>query len=193
MGRNKNFDENVTLDKAVTLFRKQGYQATTPAQLVEYLGISRSSMYGTYGDKRSLYIKSLYRYNEQTDEKFNQIVNHCTDAKEGIRNIFQVALDGCFGKDVQSGCLLVNSVAELPAAETEIIKIISEAREKNKQYIIKLLKKGQASGQIFQDVDTLRISEYFMNAINGLTISAKYRVSRETCEQIIDTTLSILD
>jgi TetR/AcrR family transcriptional repressor of nem operon len=52
MARTKNFDQDTVLDKAVDIFRRQGYRGTTPAELVEHLGISRSSLYDTYGDKR---------------------------------------------------------------------------------------------------------------------------------------------
>ncbi|MEM7312514.1 MAG: helix-turn-helix domain-containing protein [Planctomycetota bacterium] len=47
------------------LFWRQGYDATGIAELTEELGIGRQSLYGTFGDKRALFLASLERYQDQ--------------------------------------------------------------------------------------------------------------------------------
>jgi TetR/AcrR family transcriptional repressor of nem operon len=54
MPRVKLFDENEVLNKAMNLFWKQGYSATSIQDLVSHLGINRASLYDTYGDKEKL-------------------------------------------------------------------------------------------------------------------------------------------
>ena len=193
MARTKNFNTDSTLDKAIELFRKQGYQATSPAQLVEYMGISRSSLYATYGDKRNLYIKALHRYNDQVEEQFLRLEEKAKDAKQGIRDYLQMSLDACFGKDMPAGCFLVNSVAELSADEAELMNIIANSNERSKNILLRLLKKAKAEGQLSTKANVSRLAEYLMNAVSGLTVSARSGVSKKVCQQIVDTTLSILD
>lgn len=53
MGRNKEFDEDELLEKAVNLFWQKGYNATSAQDLVDALGINRSSLYNTYTDKKN--------------------------------------------------------------------------------------------------------------------------------------------
>ena len=62
MARTKDFDEDEVLDKAMYLFWNQGYNGTSMQDLVDGLGISRSSLYDTFGDKHSLFIKTLENY-----------------------------------------------------------------------------------------------------------------------------------
>ena len=186
MARSKNFDTDDTLDKAIELFGAQGYQATTPAQLVAHLGISRSSLYDTYGDKRNLYIKALQRYSARVETQFMAIASQ-PDSLQAIRDYIQLSLDGCFEKDMDGGCFLVNSVAE-----REVTSIIAESTEKNKKILLRLLKKAQKDGQISADASTTRLADYLMNAITGMTISAKSGISKKVCQQVMDTTLSIL-
>lgn len=55
MGRSREFDENVVLQKAMELFWKQGYEKTSLNDLVEHMGIHRRSLYDTFGDKHTLF------------------------------------------------------------------------------------------------------------------------------------------
>ncbi|MEJ7560740.1 MAG: helix-turn-helix domain-containing protein [Pedobacter sp.] len=62
MARNKEFDYEQKLDVAMNLFWAQGYHMTSLSDLENHMGINRSSIYPTYGDKRDLLIKCLDRY-----------------------------------------------------------------------------------------------------------------------------------
>lgn len=192
MSRTKNFNTEEALDKAIDLFRKYGYQATTPAQLVKYMGISRSSLYDTYGDKRSLYLKAIRRYADRVQEQADAIIANATNGRQAIRDYMQMSLEGCYGKDMPAGCLLVNSVSELPADESELMTIITDSLEKNKKNVLELLEMMQAEGSLPDDSDLSGLADYLMNAVSGLTISAKSGVSKEVCQQIVNTTLTVL-
>ena len=66
-GRPRQFDEEQALERALELFSKQGYAATSMADLVEHTGVSKQSLYNTFGDKRSLFLAALDRYCERSD------------------------------------------------------------------------------------------------------------------------------
>ena len=65
-GRPRQFDRDEVLDKAIVLFWQQGFEATGVAQLSETLGIGKQSLYGTFGDKRGLYIAAIQRYSDES-------------------------------------------------------------------------------------------------------------------------------
>ena len=65
MARTKQFEVENVLDAAVGLFWKKGFHATSANDLVEHLGVSRSSLYDTFGDKRNLYIQALHQYRKR--------------------------------------------------------------------------------------------------------------------------------
>ncbi|RZJ83510.1 MAG: TetR/AcrR family transcriptional regulator [Chryseobacterium sp.] len=62
MGRNKEFDYEQKLDIALELFWTQGYHVTSITDLEREMGINRSSIYPTYGDKKELLLKCLTKY-----------------------------------------------------------------------------------------------------------------------------------
>src|SRR3569832_718926 len=61
-GRPRAYQPELALGKALDLFRKHGFTATSLDELSAATGMNRPSLYGAFGDKRELYIKSYARY-----------------------------------------------------------------------------------------------------------------------------------
>ena len=54
MGRTKTFSVEAALDQAIVLFSQRGYSGASMQTISDRLGISRSSIYATFGDKLRL-------------------------------------------------------------------------------------------------------------------------------------------
>lgn len=65
MARSKEFEESVVLDKAMRLFWEQGYEKTSMTDLVNHMGIHRKSLYDTFGDKHTLFLRSVDLYDHK--------------------------------------------------------------------------------------------------------------------------------
>ena len=89
-GRPLGFDEHATLGRIADLFRRKGYGNTTFEQLVAESGLSRSSLYNTYGGKKELYEKSMRTYIET---EFDQLIRKISDESSGTDAI-QLIIDG---------------------------------------------------------------------------------------------------
>src|SRR6478672_12684769 len=63
-GRPRAYQPEVALAKALDLFRRDGFAATSLDDLSAVTGMNRPSLYGAFGDKRELYIKSYQRYRD---------------------------------------------------------------------------------------------------------------------------------
>lgn len=192
MARTKNFDQDTVLDRAVDIFRRQGYRGTTPAELVEHLGISRSSLYDTYGDKRSLFVLALKRYREQTTAGLNAVVENTTDALQSIKDLFALIIDGCLEDAMPKGCFLVNSLVEIAPDDQETKDIVTESMQDSKNAFRQLIEKAQQDGQISTTLKADAVAEYFVNCSSGISISIKAGVDRATCENIVKSSLAIL-
>jgi len=64
MGRPLGFAEDDALEAAMRVFWEKGYEGSTLADLTEAMGINRSSMYATFGDKEALFRLAFARYAE---------------------------------------------------------------------------------------------------------------------------------
>ena len=64
-GRPKDFDETAVLDKAIDIFWKKGYEATSLEELLAAMGMGKGSMYHNFGNKREVFKLALNRFNQK--------------------------------------------------------------------------------------------------------------------------------
>src|SRR5437764_922343 len=113
MARTKDFDENEVLTRAMHVFWSRGYTATSMEDLVGGLGISRSSLYGTYTDKHTLFVKALEHYQNIGVMKLSEILDGAGSAKEKIRNLIEHVTLGLSDGKKRLGCFMVNAEVEV--------------------------------------------------------------------------------
>src|SRR5260370_8176843 len=66
MARPREFDRDAALKRAMTVFWAKGYAGTSTDDLLEAMSIGRQSMYGAFGDKPTLYVEALERYQQDS-------------------------------------------------------------------------------------------------------------------------------
>src|SRR5262249_19249611 len=62
MARPRKFDEAQVLRAAMDQFWTAGYAGTSLDNLTEITGLGRGSLYGAFGDKRTLFLRALRDY-----------------------------------------------------------------------------------------------------------------------------------
>jgi TetR/AcrR family transcriptional repressor of nem operon len=182
MGRSKEFDENVVLQKAMELFWKQGYEKTSLNDLVEHMGIHRRSLYDTFGDKRTLFLKTMDFYEELVRNKIQAIVLKAETAKQAIRFIFDFIIEGY--EDKQWGCLTVNSATELALMDKEIQERIERTFMQTEQLLADLLRKGQQAGEISKEYEPEVLAEVLHNTLHGIRVQLRISASKEKLHRI---------
>src|SRR5690554_2174816 len=113
MPRAKAFDPEVALDRAVELFWRLGYEGTSMAKLLEFMGISRQSLYDTYGDKHSLFLAVVDRYRCTTQTRLGELAAGNAPALDEIRDVFAWAAREVFEHPDHRSCLMANAAIEL--------------------------------------------------------------------------------
>src|ERR1700759_509039 len=104
MARTKDFDEKEVLDKAIRLFWHKGYNGTSMQDLVDGLGISRSSLYDTYGDKHTLFIKALETYQCIGSGKICAIINSDGPVKDTMKKLLELITGELLVDQMHKGC-----------------------------------------------------------------------------------------
>src|SRR5277367_6854049 len=92
-GRPRAYQPDVALGKALDLFRQDGFAATSLDDLSAATGMNRPSLYGAFGDKRELYLKSYARYRADARAAMLEIFREQLPIRERLQRIYQVALD----------------------------------------------------------------------------------------------------
>lgn len=191
MARNREYDEHEVLHKAMELFWMQGYEKTSMQDLVEHMGIHRRSIYDTFGDKHTLYLKALERYEQMVGNSMTSQIKPSDSVKQSIRRLFEITI--LRGGQSPKGCLTVNSAVELSLHDEEVAEKVVDSFSKTEHLLYELLMSGQESGEISESLDAAKTSVFLHNSLVGLRVLTKTTENREKLESVIDTTLSILD
>ena len=190
MARSKEFNEEEALDKAMEIFWKQGYEKTSIQDLVDQMGIHRRSLYDTFGDKHSLFVQTLERYESLIASQIRKQITEEMTTVESIRKIFELAIysDNAYPK----GCLMVNTAVELSLLDDEVSQRIKAAFKQTENLIADLLIRGQARGEVASSFDINELARYIHNALIGIRVLVKMTADPKEFDSTIDMTLSIL-
>lgn len=193
MARTKDFDETEVLDKAICLFWHKGYNGTSMQDLVDGLGISRSSLYDTYGDKHSLFVKALERYQQAGAKRMYEVVNKATSAKEAISQLLELITADLVNDKQHKGCFVVNAEVEVAPHDVDVSNIICKNEQMIESLFVQAIQHGQQTGEIDSKKDVRALARFIVNTVKGIRVSAKTITDHSFFEDIIRTTVSVLD
>lgn len=192
MPRVKLFDENEVLSKAMNLFWKQGYAATSVQDLVSHLGINRASLYDTFGDKEQLFKKSFELYRKSNIEGLIQFFQSRPNVKKGFSELFDMAIQEAVLDKDSKGCFVVNTTTELIPNDESLLKILENNKRDFEKLFYEYLKKGQESGQLKTNQDLKSLASLFYTLYNGIRVVSKVSPNRKELSDSINVALSLL-
>ncbi|ACU61751.1 TetR/AcrR family transcriptional regulator [Chitinophaga pinensis] len=191
--RTKDFDENEILRKAITIFWQKGYNATSLYDLIEGLGIGRSSIYHSFGDKHNLYLKALDLYQREATARITAILNSGPSVKEAVAKLLQTIISEIVADEHSKGCFKVNSEVELAPHDEATKKILCDDNAIIEDALYQAFLKGQKDKSISASKDPQALTRFICNTVAGMRVYAKFRSDRPFFEDIAETALSALD
>src|SRR5262245_31137164 len=143
-GPEKQFEPEVALAKAMEVFWARGYEAASLSALLAQMGIGRKSLYDTFGNKRSLFLKALEHYAQTTIKAIRtqlaapgSPLTHLKRVLQGFQK--QHAIPG------SKGCMLGTNMADFDTSDPEMASVLrSYVREVEDAFCRALLRAQQA-------------------------------------------------
>jgi TetR/AcrR family transcriptional regulator, transcriptional repressor for nem operon len=174
MARAKAFDETVALEKAMQVFWKKGYNATSMEELVTAMGINRASLYDTFGDKKQLYLSALRRF-QQNSQKQNATAvalgGHSPRAQ--LVAILEASLSEALQDPEQKGCMMANATAEMAVLDHDIYQFVRSNICTLEVFFEKLIQEGQAVGEFKAALDPAVAANFLINYVHGMRLVSK--------------------
>jgi TetR/AcrR family transcriptional regulator, transcriptional repressor for nem operon len=192
MPRNKAFETREIIEKAKLLFHSKGYEGTSMQDLVENLGISRSSLYDTFGDKQQLYLEALQYYCNENAYSLIEKSKSVSDPLAFIHEIFAGIIDDAKSDKAKKGCYVVNAISEFGRANSGVTEIIDKNNRAFEKMLEQLIVKCQENKQVAKNKDAKVMAKFLFNTICGLRVNSKTYTSIKDLELISETALSLL-
>ena len=191
MPRAKEFDEAEVLDQALELFRARGFKHTSFSDLVDELGVSRQSLYDTYGDKQTLYHSALRRYLDRAIDGLRRKLEDPAPVRQVFTELFERMIAGnCEGKS--PGCFMVNSMVELAPHDAGTRALaMAHAREVESLFASRL-SAAQRKGEIAKSKDPVALARFLYNTVLGTAVAIRAFGQQESLRQNAQMALQLL-
>lgn len=187
------FDEEEVLRRATELFWTRGYNATSMDELTRVTGLSRSSIYNSFGGKHALFMRCLSYYLDDQQRQLHELAGKVKPVMARIRAAFQYAVEEILTDRMRKGCMMVNTTTEMVNQDKEIAAVSAENMEWMEGLFASWVKEGQAAGEISAVFKPQMLARHLYNTYSGLKVTGKTRPDRRTLEDIITVALSVLE
>jgi AcrR family transcriptional regulator len=192
-GRPRAYQPEIALGKALDLFRKDGFAATSLDDLSEATGMNRPSLYGAFGDKRELYIKSYQRYRADARAAMVDIFREEMPIRRRLERIYAVALDIYLsGEAGPRGCFTVMTAASEAVADPEIRAMVLEGFSELDKAFARCFRLAKEKGELLATADAAVLALLASATMHTMAIRARARVPRKELEAIVKGAIDLL-
>ena len=192
-GRPRAYQPDVALGKALDLFRKDGFAATSLDDLSAATGMNRPSLYGAFGDKRELFIKSYRRYREDARAAMAGIFRDELPIRQRLARIYAVALDIYLSGDAgPRGCFTVMTAASEAVSDPDIRAMVLEGFAELDKAFAACFRRAREKGELPASADPATLAQLASATIHTIAIRARARTPRGELEAIVNGAIDLM-
>lgn len=165
MARNVEFNEAEAIRKAMEVFWKKGYNATSLRDLTEAMQINSSSLYNTIGDKQELFVRCVQHYTDirkqDWDKRLASKRSPLAVLVDYIHEAVNIIING------EDSCMAVKSAFEVATNDERVKQILAADDQRSYRFLHDLIKKAMDKGEIHADEDPGLLADYFNSTWTG--------------------------
>ena len=189
VGRPRGFDPEVALERAMEVFWRKGYAATSVADLTAAMGINPPSLYAAFGNKEMLFRRVLERYAAGPAAFIAESLNAPTAREVAERRLYG-ALESMDDSKRPWGCLVVQILltggGEAEALRRELMTAGCRAHEA----LVERFERAKAEGDLPVETDAAALARFLTTLLQGLSVQVAAGVSREELRGVVDAALA---
>ncbi len=192
MARPAEFDRSEVLNKAMEVFWRTGYNATSVTDLVQATDLKPGSLYGAFNSKRGLFLEVIDNYANRSLTRITQCIDESESAINAIHIFFKRITNEIECDKIGKGCLMVNTLLELATEDDEIRIRVTEYLGRIEEKLLITLELAKKNGELQPDADCVSLSKLLMTGIWGLRVLSTTRPDPSSYSGIIHYLLSAL-
>jgi TetR/AcrR family transcriptional regulator, transcriptional repressor for nem operon len=172
MGRTKLFSDDEVINNVADVFATHGYGGTSIAMLTDATGLGKQSLYNSFGDKQSLYLKAVNcataRYGE-----VSTLMDAAPSGMAAIQIFFENLVKACMSNDPAEHSCIVSSGLLEAIDDSAINSILSAKWNASHAMIVAAIKRGQTDGSINKNGSPVELADFLMTVVCGMRVSSR--------------------
>ena len=187
MPRPKAFHPDAALDRAMDLFWRNGYEASSLNALLDAMAISRQSLYNTFGNKRELFLAVLDRY-AQIKALQRMILEQSGAGLEEVRLYFERLIARMDAQPEYGACLMTVAAVELGLQDWAV----KERIEQHDQQLCGALESALREASSLQPWEPEQQAQKLLALSKGLGVLARSGVDSSTLLELVASEMALL-
>jgi len=187
-GRPREFDIDEALEKAMNVFHEKGFEGASLPDLTTAMGISRPSLYATFGNKEELFLKALDRYWAEGLKLLHEALAEPT-AYRAVEKILTGVADGSACPNKPKGCLMVHGSLGSDDGAQLIKQELAARRSKIEFLVRQRFEQAIAAGDLPANTSAFDLAGFVMTVVHGMKLQSAGGASREALLGVAQTAL----
>jgi AcrR family transcriptional regulator len=189
-GRPREFAFKDALSAALEVFWSKGYEGTSIDDLCTAMGVGKSSLYASFGNKEEVFRKVLDVYITEKLAYTREALAEPT-ARAVAEHFMRGGLEAQVSGSDPSGCLGVITVtANGPDAAP--LKALAISRGKLARTALnKRFERAKAEGDLPPGIDVVGLTSFLFAILQGMAVQAVSGANRADLERLIETGMAI--
>ena len=173
MPRTKSFSIEAALDTLTELFLERGYAALSMQDIGDALGVVRSTIYNTFGNKSELLDTLLRRYGPARVPGLRELCD-APSPRAALVRVFEITAGAA------QRCLVLDTIVKMPDSSPEVAGLAEAAALDLQESFGAAIERGQDAGEIATDVDPAQASGALLTLYLGRYVLMHTGVARES-------------
>lgn len=170
------------------LFWEHGYEATSLSDLTSALGVTPSSIYTAFGDKKGLFMAAVNRYMSGPVTS-DSIIEEAATAHQAANGLLHAAAIAFTGESTPRGCLLASSAISCSTMARDVQSVLAGLRRGIEARLCEAIERDIEDGRLPPETDAEALAAHTMAVIQGMSTLARDGASRETLSRLADTAM----
>ena len=166
------------------LFWERGYQNTSMREIAEHLGLSRSSIYATFGDKHTLFVETLRRYGARCRAPGLSDLGTAAAPRAALVRVFELAIADAGENQQRDHCLLINTAMQLMYSDPEVTQVVESAFLEMENSFRSAIERAVTGGEVAAAVDVVHTARSLLSIYLGLCVLVRSGARAEVLQAV---------
>lgn len=191
-GPNKQFDPEIALSRAMEVFWARGYEAASLCELLDRMGIGRKSMYDTFGNKRSLFLKALERYAQTEIKAIRERLQAPGSSLANLKGLLQ-DYQKMHAMPDSKGCMLGTNIADFNTDDEEMAAVLRGYLRELEDAYYQAIACAQKAGELSDSLNSRDLARMLVCTTQGMALVGRVLDSETMLRSVVEATTALLE
>jgi AcrR family transcriptional regulator len=183
-GRPRAYDPDRALERARSVFWDAGYASSSLDELGAAMSMNRPSLYGAFGDKEALYLRTLEGYRQESLALMRTKLDPARPMRECLQAVYAAALDIYLGGEAARGCFLIGTATVEAVMHPAVGRILRDSLRDFDRAIADRFRLATEQGEFGAEADASVLSGLASAVMHSLAVRARAGEPRAVLEKL---------